>query len=153
MQSFPLFVVLVFALNALWFGAAFKFFSINPQRAAALLVPQNADLNIPTPMLPTLAASLRFLGGMNFALAAFAILLLCNQALFPHSKQVALFALVFAIAHASQFICNVPIAIQNYRGNTSLWWVLKGRMLFIFVVDFMLMLANAVIGVLLTTLV
>ncbi len=149
MQNFPLFVVLVFALNALWFGAAFKFFSISPQRAAALLVPQKADENVLTPMLPTLAASLRFLGGMNFALAAFAILLLYNQALFSHPKQVALFAVVFAIAHASQFIYNVPIAIQNYRGDSSLWWVLKGRMLFIFVVDFMLMVANSAVAVLL----
>jgi hypothetical protein len=149
MQNFPLLVVLVFALNAIWFGAAFKFFCINPTRAAKLLTPPSAGQNVLMPLPPTLAASLRFLGGMNFALAAFAVLLLCNQALFPLPKQVALFALVFAIAHASQFIYNVPIAIQNYRGDSSLWWVLKGRMLFIFVVDFMLMMANTVVAVLL----
>ena len=148
MMSHSLPVTIIFVLNALWFGAAFNFFSISPHHAARLLVPGQLDAPSKV-LLPTLAASLRFLGGMNLALSVFALLLLFNQALFPHPKQVALFGVVFAIAHASQFIYNVPIAIQNYRGDSGLWWVLKGRMLFIFVVDFGLMVANTVVAILL----
>ncbi len=147
MSSYSLPVTIIFALNALWFGVAFKFFSISPKRAARLLVPTKLDPLHPPPLLPTLVASLRFLGGMNLALAIFAILLLLNQADFPHYRQVALFAVVFAVAHASQFAYNVPIALQNYRGNADLWWVLKGRMLFIFIVDFLLMVANTAIAI------
>jgi hypothetical protein len=147
MPNYSLPVTIIFALNAIWFGAAFKFFSINPQRAARLLVPAKVDALNPPPLLPTLTASLRFLGGMNLALAVFAILLLLNQADFPHHRQVALFAAVFAVAHASQFAYNVPIALQNYRGNADLWWVLKGRMLVIFTVDFLLMVANTAIAI------
>jgi hypothetical protein len=54
------------------------------------------------------------------------------------------FAISFAIAHASQFACNLPILRAGGRQGESLWDVGKGPMLFIFVVDFVLMIANAV---------
>ncbi len=86
---------------------------------------------------------------MNFAFAAFAALLLANRALFPDARQMALFTGVFAIAHASQFIFNLPVAMRGGRQGESLWPVLSGPMLFIFVIDFTLMVANGVLAVVL----
>jgi hypothetical protein len=53
---------------------------------------------------------------------------------------------VFAVTHAGQFLCNVPIAMGGGRRGESLWEVLSGPMLFIFAVDFTLMLANAAVS-------
>ena len=134
----------VLALNVLWFGVGFWYFSLTSERAANLLVPKSARNS---PLFKTMSASVRFLGGMNFAFAVFAALLLATGALFPDSRQRALFAAVFSIAHASQFVCNVPVALAGGRQGESLWHVLKGPMLFIFSVDFVLMLANGVLAV------
>lgn len=133
----------VLLLNALWFGAAFRYFSFQPTTAAKVLVPRSAR---DSPLFKTVAASIRFLGGMNFAFAAFAVLLLFNRALFPQASQMALFAAVFSVAHASQFAFNVPIALNGGRQGESLWPVLSGPMFFIFVVDFVLTLANGVLA-------
>ena len=59
----------ILVLNVLWFGAAFRYFSLTPNTAAKLLVPKSAR---ESPLFPTIAASVRFLGGMNLAFAAFA---------------------------------------------------------------------------------
>ena len=53
--------------------------------------------------------------------------------------------LVLAVAHGSQFAGNVPIALQNRRGE-GVWNVFKGLMLFIFVIDFTLMTLNAALA-------
>lgn len=132
---------IVLVLNALWFGAAFLYFSLTPNSAAKVLVPKSAR---GSPLFATVAASVRFLGGMNLAFAVFAALLLINPSLFPEPRQKALFAAVFALAHASQFVFNVPVALGGGRQGESLWPVLRGPMLFIFVVDATLMTANAV---------
>ncbi len=79
-------VTIIFVLNTLWLGAAFKVFSISPQRAAQLLARDQSDA-LSRALLPPLAASLRFLGGMNLALTAFALLLLFNLALFSHPSE------------------------------------------------------------------
>jgi hypothetical protein len=134
---------IVTVLNALWFGVAFQYFSLIPNTAAKILVPKSAR---DSPLFTTVSASVRFLGGMNFAFAAFAILLLLNASLFPEPKQLALFAAVFSLAHASQFAFNAPVALGGGRQGESLWPVLSGPMLFIFVVDATLMAANAVVA-------
>lgn len=136
----------VLVLNALWFGVGFRYFSLTPNTAAKLLVPPSAR---ESPLFLTIEASVRFLGGMNFAFAAFAILVLLNGSLFPEPSQRAIFATVFSLAHASQFVANLPIAIRGGRVGESLWPVLSGPMLFIFVVDIALMVANAVLAVVL----
>lgn len=136
-------LTIVMVLNALWFGAAFRYFSLTPSTAAKVLVPKSSR---DSPLFATVAASVRFLGGMNFAFAAFAVLLLLNTSLFPEPKQMALFASVFSLAHASQFVFNVPVALGGGRQGESLWPVLSGPMLFIFVVDATLMVANAVVA-------
>ena len=136
----------ILVLNILWFGAAFRYFSLTPNTAAKLLVPKSAR---ESPLFPTVAAAVRFLGGMNFAFAAFAVLVLINGSLFPEPTQRALFASVFSLAHASQFVSNLPVAFRGGRVGESLWPVLTGPMLFIFVVDIVLMVANAALAAIL----
>ncbi|WP_394780005.1 hypothetical protein [Undibacterium sp.] len=143
MTTASLAISIIFALNVVWFGAAFRYFSLTPDTAARLLVPKSARSS---PLFGTVSASVRFLGGMNFAFAAFAALLLANRALFPDARQMALFAGVFSIAHASQFVFNLPVALRGGRQGESLWPVLSGPMLFIFVTDLTLMVANGVLA-------
>ncbi|GGC65947.1 hypothetical protein [Undibacterium terreum] len=143
MSTISLITNIIFTLNVLWFGVAFRYFSLTPDTAARLLVPKSAR---ESPLFSTVSASVRFLGGMNFAFAAFALLLLLNRGLFPEAKQVALFAAVFSIAHASQFAFNVPVALGGGRKGESLWPVLTGPMFFIFATDFTLMIANGVLA-------
>jgi hypothetical protein len=133
----------VLALNIAWFSMGFWYFTVKSVAAAKLLVPKSAR---ESPLFGTLSASVRFLGAMNFAFALLAALLLLNLSLFDDPRQRALLAGVFAAAHAGQFLCNVPIALAGGRRGESLWNVLTGPMLFIFAVDFILMLANAAVG-------
>lgn len=133
----------VLALNIAWFSMAFWYFTVKSVAAAKLLVPKTAR---ESPLFNTVSASVRFLGAMNFAFALLAALVLANLSLFEDPRQRALLAAVFAAAHAGQFLCNVPIAMGGGRRGESLWDVLNGPMLFIFAVDFTLMLANAAIG-------
>ena len=50
---------------------------------------------------------------------------------------------VFALAHGTQFVSNVPIALENRKGKGV--WQVKGLMRFIFITDFVLMIANLAI--------
>ena len=134
---------IVLALNVAWFSMAFWYFTLKSVAAAKLLVPKSAR---ESPLFSTVSASVRFLGAMNFAFALMSALVLANLSLFDDPKQRALLAAVFAVAHAGQFVCNVPIAMGGGRRGESLWDVLSGPMLFIFVVDFTMMLANAVVS-------
>ena len=84
MSTSSLITNIIFVLNVLWFGVAFRYFSLTPDTAARLLVPKSAR---ESPLFGTVSASVRFLGGMNFAFAAFALLLLLNRGLFPEAKQ------------------------------------------------------------------
>jgi hypothetical protein len=129
----------VLVLNAFWFAAGFWYFALTPRAAAALIIPRAERQS---PLFATQAASLRFLGGMNLALAAFAVLLLLNGQLFSVPAQQALFAAVFALAHGSQFASNIPVLLRRRAGAADLWPVLEGRMRLIFLVDCVLMLAN-----------
>jgi hypothetical protein len=133
----------VLALNVAWFSMGFWYFTFKSGAAAKLLVPKTAR---ESPLFSTLSASVRFLGAMNFAFALLSALVLANLSLFDDPRQRALLAAVFAAAHAGQFLCNVPIAIGGGRRGEALWDVLSGPMLFIFVVDFTLMLANAAVS-------
>jgi hypothetical protein len=135
---------MVLTLNVVWFFMGFWYFTVKSVAAAKLLVPKSAR---ESPLFSTLSAALRFLGAMNFAFGLFAVLVLANLSLFDDPRQRALLAGVFAAAHAGQFLGNVPIAMGGGRRGESLWNVLNGPMLLIFVVDFTLMLANAAAGV------
>ncbi|TFG86862.1 MAG: hypothetical protein E4H19_04255 [Chromatiales bacterium] len=133
----------VLLLNVLWFGAGFRYFGLTPDTAARVLVPKSAR---ELPLFKTLSAAMPFLGGMNLAFAVLAVLLLLNQSLFPEARQQAVLAFVFAIAHGSQFAFNVPVALRGGRQGEAYWPVLNGPMLFIFVVDGALSLANLLVA-------
>jgi hypothetical protein len=129
-------------LNVLWFSAAFHYFSIKRIAAAKVLVPKSSR---ESPLFVTVAASLRFLGGMNFAFAVLSALLLFGFIAATDISSKAFLLMVIAIAHASQFYFNVPILMGGGRQGESLWEVKTGPMRFIFVVDATLMVANAVL--------
>jgi hypothetical protein len=133
-------------LNALWFSMGFNVFSIRNKIFAKLLVPREQR---DTPVFQILAESGRFLGGFNLAFAVCNILLLINLDVFPSDEQRSILLFVFSVAHGSQFVFNVPVAIQNTRGG-GVWQVLKGTMLFIFITDFILMALNLILAVLFT---
>ncbi|QIG55315.1 hypothetical protein G6N82_02945 [Altererythrobacter sp. BO-6] len=89
-----------------------------------------------------LVESGRFLGGFNFALSVLNILLVLNFGSFDRDSQWAVLLAFNALAHGSQFVGNIPIALQNRRGGGA-WNVFDGVMLRIFVIDFALAAANA----------
>jgi hypothetical protein len=129
-------------LNTLWFAMGFNVFSIRNKIFAKLVVPRE---HRDSPVFEILAESGRFLGGFNFAFAVCNILLLINLDTFPSDAQRAILLFVFAVAHGSQFVFNVPVAIQNKRGG-GVWQVLKGTMLFIFISDFIMMALNLILA-------
>lgn len=129
-------------LNTLWFAMGFNVFSIRNKIFAKLIVPKEQR---DTPVFDILAESGRFLGGFNLAFAVCNILLLINLDTFPSDEQRAILLFVFAVAHGSQFVFNVPVAIENKRGG-GVWQVLKGTMLFIFISDFIMMALNLILA-------
>ena len=119
-------------LNVLWFGSAFWYFAIKREAAAKLLIPRSARSS---PIFSTMVAALPFLGGMNLGFSLLAAMLFAAPHLFtaPHERAIILFA--FGVAHTTQFLINVPVAQRGGRIGESYWDVLRGPMLFIFVVD------------------
>jgi hypothetical protein len=122
--------------SLLWFTAAFRYFSFQQFAASKVLVPASARSS---PLFPTIAASIRFLGGMNGAFALMsALLLLCvftGSSAFADPGERGLLLCVLAAAHFSQFIFNVPVLMAGERQGETYWFVRSGPMLFIFVVD------------------
>ena len=129
-------------LNVLWFGSGFWYFALKRETAAKLLIPKPARSS---PLFASMAAALPFLGGMNFAFALLAAMLLAATNLFTSPTERALILIVFGVAHATQFLGNVPVALRGGRTGESYWDVLRGPMLFIFVVD--AIMATLCIGV------
>ena len=127
-------------LNAMWFGLGAFHFSLKPEASARSLVPRDQR---GSPLFRTLSDSIRFLGGLNFGFMALCAMLLVFGGLFPDARQQAFFAAVIAVAHASQFVENVPMIGKWRRKAPGAWRVLEGPMLFIFATDGTLMLANA----------
>ncbi|GAA3921200.1 hypothetical protein [Litoribacillus peritrichatus] len=131
---------IILILNALWFAMGFNVFSIRNKIFAKLVVPR---AHRDTPVFKILAESGRFLGGFNLAFALLNLLLLINLNAFDKDLQWAILLFVNAVAHGTQFVFNLPIALENRKGR-GVWQVLKGTMLFIFINDFLLMVLNAV---------
>ena len=126
-------------LNLLWFGAGFWYFAVKHATAAKLLVPKSARSS---PIFLTISSALPFLGGMNFALSLLAAMLLARQDLFIAPQEQSILLIAFGVAHTTQFLINVPVAWRGGRIGESYWNVLKGTMLFIFVVDALMMVLN-----------
>jgi hypothetical protein len=119
--------------SALWFSAAFRYFSFQQLAAAKVLIPKTAR---DSPLFLTTAALARFLGGMNAGFALFSD---------PIERGVLL--VVLAAAHFSQFIFNVPILRNGERRGESYWYVLSGPMFFIFAMDAAQTVINLIAGI------
>ncbi|MES2384071.1 MAG: hypothetical protein V4593_05950 [Pseudomonadota bacterium] len=135
----------VMVLNIVWFGLAFYFFSIRPVIVAKLLVPRTERDSV---LFGTVMYSLRFLGGMNFALALLSLVLLANPVGFTPVQQGWL-ALVLAVAHASQCSLNMPLVLKQrgMPGATQLG--LSRPMRMIFAVDCVMTVANTALWLML----
>ncbi|MEP3654682.1 MAG: hypothetical protein ABJO36_07280 [Litorimonas sp.] len=131
-------------LNAIWFGMGFYAFYLRREIFGKVIVPNKADRD--NTAYDAVVESGRFMGGFNFALSVFNILLLFNVGGFEGGSQWAVLLIFNSIAHGSQFFGNVPMLRENRRGG-GLWKVLKGVMLRIFVIDFILMVFNAVMTI------
>ncbi len=134
-------IVLLF--NAVWFGLAFEAFYLRRTTFAKVMVPNKEHRD--NSAYEALIESGRFMGGFNFALSVLNVFLLFNLAELNEDRQWAILLVFNALAHASQFAGNVPMALQNRRGE-GLWIVCKGVMLRIFVIDFVLMVLNAALA-------
>lgn len=134
----------ILVLNILWFGAACWYFSIKSRSAAKILVPREERTNT---IFPQLAWSLKFLGGMNGAFAIASLALLVLQGVFSTPQQRGVLLLIFAIAHTSQFIFNLPIALKEGTAQKPLWDVLRGPMMFIFITDGTLAFLNGIYSI------
>ncbi len=128
--------IVALVASLLWFTAAFRHFSFGQFKASKVLVPASARSS---PLFLTIAASIRFLGGINGAFALMcAILLLCAftaSGAFAESMERGLLLCVLAAAHFSQFIFNIPVLRAGERQGESYWYVRSGPMFFIFVID------------------
>ncbi len=130
-------------LNALWFAGGFHLFWLRGKVFAKVVVPKE---HRETPVFEKLIRSGSFVGGFNFAFLVLNVLLLFSLDEFDSGRQWAILLIANAVAHGSQFAGNVPIALENRRGKGA-WQVLGGLMLFIFVVDFTLMVLNAALAI------
>jgi|688.fasta_scaffold57962_3 hypothetical protein len=131
-------IIILLILDAVWFASAFWFFSLNPKKAAKLLLSKQHRQE---PSFSILTHSLKFLGGMNLAFSTLSIFCLVSiQNIAP--AHISFLLLVFSIAHGSQLVFNIPIARKERSKEPHLWSVLSGTMLFIFVVDASLSLLN-----------
>lgn len=122
--------------SALWFAAAFRYFSFQQKAAAKVLVPKSARQS---PLFDTVAALARFLGGMNAALALLSALLLViwlsDAEFFTAPAERLMLLSVLGAAHLSQFAFNLPVLSAGERQGEALWNVLSGPMGFIFRMD------------------
>ena len=136
-------LTLVLALNAISFAMGFHAFYMRREIFGKVLVLDRADRD--NSAYAALAESGRFMGGFNIALCALNVMLLLGLGGFETGQQWAVLLLFNALAHGSQFADNIPMAFANRRGG-GLWNVFKGMMLRIFVIDFTLMIFNAVLA-------
>jgi len=138
------FVILILALNILWFGMGFRYFCFQSESATKMLLPKTHRAE---PYFSIVTHAVKFIGAFNFALMVLSIIVLVRYH-FPRldmETNAALF-FVFSLAHFGQFWVNVPLARKERKGQNTLWPVLKGRMYFIFRTDFILAILNLLIG-------
>jgi hypothetical protein len=129
--------VLALVASALWFTAALRYFGFQHFAAAKVMV---AKSQRHSPVFPTMAAGIRFLGGMNGSLAllcwALIAVVVLELDLFTDPLERVVILVALAAAHLSQFAPNVPIHRNGGRqADDSLWEVTTGPMNFIYVMD------------------
>ncbi len=133
------FETVILVANALWFCAAFVQFSLAQNNTVKILVPREERGN---PIVPTLAASVAFLGGMNLPIGFLNAYLLSRPDWFASPGAAAVMFLFFGCCHLSQTAFNIPVLLRGGRVGAAYWPVLKGPMLRIFVIDTVLSVAN-----------
>ena len=131
---------LILIVNAIWFGMGFYTFAVKGTIFAKSLVPRSDRSN---KVFPMLIASGKFVGGFNLALCTLNVLMIIFTGAFDDSIERVILFSVFALAHGTQFLGNVPIALANRKGGGA--WPVKGTMLFIFITDFVMMIANLIV--------
>ena len=136
-------VVLVLGLDAAWFTAGFWLFSLRSRRLAAGLTRAGGAEGLSE----TVAGLLRFLGGLNLALAALCVVAIADRSRFSVDQGAAVALGVAATAHLSQFAVNVPIARAERAGRPVPWPVLRGLMSTIFAGDLTLGLLSLILAV------
>lgn len=132
-------------LNLVWFGMAFYFFSVRPVTVAKLLVPRSERDSL---LFGTVMYTLRFLGGMNFALGLLSVVLLVNPVGFTPVQQ-GWGALVLAVAHASQCAFNMPLVLKQRGMPGASQLGLSRPMRMIFTVDCVMTVANTALWLML----
>ena len=137
-------ITIIVLLNAIWFAMGFEAFYRRRQIFGKVLVPIKEDRD--NTAYEALVESGRFMGGFNIALSLLNVALIFNLGGFETNSQWAVLLIFNSLAHGSQFAGNIPMALQNRRGG-GLWPVFKGVMLRIFVIDFVLMAANAALAI------
>ena len=125
--------------NALWFCAAFVQFSLAQANTVKILVPREERGN---PLVPTLGASVAFLGGMNLPIGLLSAYLLTRPDWFAASGVAVTMFVFFGACHLSQSAFNIPVLLRGGRVGVAYWPVLSGPMLRIFVIDTVLSIAN-----------
>ncbi|MEN1729273.1 MAG: hypothetical protein AAGJ52_12615, partial [Pseudomonadota bacterium] len=105
--------IVIFTLmlaNAIWLGLAFRLFWLKAYGATRLLVRQG---DRDSEAYRIMAQALPFLGGMNLALSVLAILVLVFFEHFQSLAHAVVLCTVFAVAHLSQFMGNLPVALAE----------------------------------------
>ena len=133
---------IVLVLNALWFGAGYHVFHLRGEIFAKKVVDRE---HRGTPVFLTLIQSGKFVAGFNLAFCVMNVLLLWKIEAFDRAIHWVIILIPIAVAHATQFAFNVPVFIENKQGKGV--WQVKGLMLFIFVIDFALMVLNSALVV------
>tara|TARA_B100000767_G_scaffold220865_1_gene209199 strand:- start:38 stop:478 length:441 start_codon:yes stop_codon:yes gene_type:complete len=133
---------LILLANVIWFGLAFRLFALRNKIYVKKLVPKE---HRESPVTEVVCATLPFLGGFNLSFCVLNLVFLLNVSFFPEDEQRVILFAVFALAHGSQFISNIPVALDNLQGKGV--WQIKGLMRLIFITDFVLMLANLGVAV------
>ncbi len=139
-------ITITLLLNAIWFGMGFQAFYLRRKVFGKVLVPNKADRD--NSAYDAVVEAGRFMGGFNLALCLLNVMLVFNLGGFETNRQWAVLLIFNALAHGSQFAGNIPMALANRRGG-GLWPVFRGVMLRIFIIDFTLMIANAVMAAML----
>ena len=131
--------------NCVWLTMAFRYFWMQRRLAAKLLVPPGDARK--QHAYRALMEALPFLGGFNLTLAMLSACSLAHRVsgkgpLFTgHAAQSVVWA-TMAVAHGSQWAGNARMLLPP-TSQQPLWPVLRGTMRFIFVVDGLMALLNA----------
>ena len=128
----PYVLAAILTLNVAWFGMGFSFFWPRARRAVRILIPREADGETSA---RALAASLPFLGGLNLGFAVLSATYLMSGPLAGAAAASWHIYAASSVAHATQWVGNVPHARRGGRSGGAPWDVMRGPMLFIFVMD------------------